>query len=131
MVPHLITALTGPINELEQRILDSMPAIRHAILDVLTAATAPAPIGTIADAIRYPTTTTRRALADLQGHGIVTKNTDANADLWAVTGWARDRWPTAPETSEPLSTSLPSWKEDKTGTIESVPIDFTNQAAIQ
>ena len=27
MVPHLVTALTGPINELEQRILDSMPAI--------------------------------------------------------------------------------------------------------
>lgn len=26
MVPHLITALTGPINELEQRIIDSMPA---------------------------------------------------------------------------------------------------------
>ncbi len=29
MVPHLITALTGPINELEQRILDSMPAIER------------------------------------------------------------------------------------------------------
>jgi len=27
MVPHLVTALTGPINELEQRILESMPAI--------------------------------------------------------------------------------------------------------
>ena len=26
MVPHLVTALTGPINELEQRIIDSMPA---------------------------------------------------------------------------------------------------------
>ena len=26
MVPHLSTALTGPINELEQRIIDSMPA---------------------------------------------------------------------------------------------------------
>ncbi|MFY8104302.1 MAG: glutamate--cysteine ligase, partial [Ramlibacter sp.] len=26
MVPHLITALTGPIDELEQRILESMPA---------------------------------------------------------------------------------------------------------
>ncbi|MBP6598996.1 MAG: glutamate--cysteine ligase [Giesbergeria sp.] len=25
MVPHLITALTGPINELEQRVIDSMP----------------------------------------------------------------------------------------------------------
>ncbi|HEY0200936.1 MAG TPA: glutamate--cysteine ligase, partial [Burkholderiaceae bacterium] len=29
MVPHLITALTGPINELEQRILDSMPVIER------------------------------------------------------------------------------------------------------
>ena len=29
MVPHLITGLTGPINELEQRILDSMPAIER------------------------------------------------------------------------------------------------------
>jgi len=29
MVPHLITALTGPINELEERILESMPAIER------------------------------------------------------------------------------------------------------
>jgi len=29
MVPHLLTALTGPINELEARILDSMPAIER------------------------------------------------------------------------------------------------------
>ena len=29
MVPHLITALHGPINELEQRILDSTPAIER------------------------------------------------------------------------------------------------------
>ncbi|MDT8990015.1 glutamate--cysteine ligase [Curvibacter sp. APW13] len=29
MVPHLVTALTGPINELEQRILDSMPPIER------------------------------------------------------------------------------------------------------
>jgi glutamate--cysteine ligase len=29
MVPHLITALNDPINELEQRILDSMPAIER------------------------------------------------------------------------------------------------------
>ena len=29
MVPHLITALTGPINELEQRMLDAMPAIER------------------------------------------------------------------------------------------------------
>jgi len=29
MVPHLITALTGPLNELEQRILDATPAIER------------------------------------------------------------------------------------------------------
>ena len=29
MVPNLITALTGPINELEQRMLDAMPAIER------------------------------------------------------------------------------------------------------
>jgi glutamate--cysteine ligase len=29
MVPHLVTALTSPINELEQRILESMPAIER------------------------------------------------------------------------------------------------------
>ena len=29
MVPHLVTALTGPINELEQRVLDAMPAIER------------------------------------------------------------------------------------------------------
>ncbi len=29
MVPHLVTAMQGPINELEQRILDSMPAIER------------------------------------------------------------------------------------------------------
>ena len=29
MVPHLVTALTGPIEELEQRVLDSTPAIER------------------------------------------------------------------------------------------------------
>ncbi len=29
MVPHLTTALTGPINKLEQRVLESMPAIER------------------------------------------------------------------------------------------------------
>jgi len=29
MVPHLTTALTGPINQLEQRVLESMPAIER------------------------------------------------------------------------------------------------------
>ncbi len=29
MVPHLVTALTGPVNELEQRVLESTPAIER------------------------------------------------------------------------------------------------------
>jgi glutamate--cysteine ligase len=29
MVPHLITALAGPLNELEQRILDATPVIER------------------------------------------------------------------------------------------------------
>jgi hypothetical protein len=29
MVPHLTTALTGPLLALEQKILDAMPAIEH------------------------------------------------------------------------------------------------------
>lgn len=29
MVPHLVTALSGPINELEQRILDATPVIER------------------------------------------------------------------------------------------------------
>ncbi len=29
MVPHLVTALTGPINELEQRMLDAMPTVER------------------------------------------------------------------------------------------------------
>ncbi len=29
MVPHLVTALAGPINEFEQRVLDAMPAIER------------------------------------------------------------------------------------------------------
>ena len=33
MVPHLVTALTGPINELEQRVLDTMPAIERRGID--------------------------------------------------------------------------------------------------
>ena len=32
MVPHLLTALTGPINELEQRILESLPAIERFLM---------------------------------------------------------------------------------------------------
>ena len=60
MVPHLITALTGPINELEARVLESMPAIErwfrlewmehtppfYAAVDLRNAGYKLAPVGT-------------------------------------------------------------------------------------
>ena len=60
MVPHLTTALTGPINELEARILESVPAIErwfrlewmeytppfHTAVDLRNAGFKLAPVGT-------------------------------------------------------------------------------------
>ncbi len=82
--------------------LDSMPAIRRSVLDVLMTANTSS-TGDIARAIGYPTTTTRRALEDLNGHGVTTRASqgEGKADLWTADTWARDRWTTTvPETSE-------------------------------
>ena len=65
MVPHLVTALNGPINELEQRVLDSMPAIErwfrlewmehtpafYCSVDVRNAGFKLAPVDTFSDGI--------------------------------------------------------------------------------
>jgi hypothetical protein len=83
--------------------LDSMPAIRRSVLDVLMASDHPTSTGDIARTIGYPNTTTRRALEDLHGHAVLTKASqgDGKADVWTPSPWARDRWTTTlPETSE-------------------------------
>jgi hypothetical protein len=60
-------------------------SFRRTVLDVLRPATSP--------------TTTRRALEDLAAYGIVNRTSQGqgNADLWALTDWARTRWPTVAE----------------------------------
>lgn len=81
--------------------LDSMPALRRQLVEVLIGRTDPASTSDLAERIGYPTSTTRRGLEDLAAHGIVDRQTQGagHADLWRVSDWTRDRWPTVPEMS--------------------------------
>jgi hypothetical protein len=82
--------------------LDSMPAIRRSVLELLVSATSPSSTSDIGRCIGYPTTTTRRALEDLAGHGIVNRTStgQGQADIWTASPWATDRWSaTVPEVS--------------------------------
>jgi len=87
--------------------LDSMPALRRAVLELLLAGQA-ANTTAIAETIGYPTQTTRRALEDLTAHGVIVRSAmgPGRADEWAVSTWARTRMPTVPETSGALNGGL-------------------------
>ena len=81
--------------------LDSMPALRRKVLEDLLRRPMPASTTEVAEAVRHPTTTARRALEDLAAHDIAQRipQGPGQADVWQLTPWARDRWPTVPETS--------------------------------
>lgn len=81
--------------------LDSMPALRRKVLEDLLRRPTPASTTEVADAVRHPTTTARRALEDLAAHDIAQRMPQGpgKADVWQLTAWARDRWPTIPEMS--------------------------------
>lgn len=75
--------------------LDSMPALRRAVLEHLYQRQHEAPSTTaIATDVRYPTQTTRRALEDLHAHTVVTRTTQGQgqADLWTLEPWTRARY---------------------------------------
>jgi hypothetical protein len=85
--------------------LDSMPALRRAVLDQLYASGEPLSTPKVAEAVRHPTQTTRRALEDLTAHGIAVRVSRGDggraADTWALTDLARGLYRTCvPETSE-------------------------------
>src|SRR5207248_4679944 len=50
--------------------LDSMPALRRSVLEELHRAEAATDTNAVAKAVRYPSSTTRRALEDLTAHEI-------------------------------------------------------------
>jgi hypothetical protein len=114
--------------------LDSMPALRRAVLDVLFQET-DVPTPAIAEAVRHPTSTTRRALEDLAAHRVVkrTPQGQGKADHWSLTEFARSRYAAAlgvpetsvtndqegvPETSELPLTYPHRVNDDISGTVE-------------
>ncbi len=101
--------------------LDSIPAIRRAVLHELHAAEAELTTADVATAIGYPTQTTRRALEDLAAHRIVNRapGGQGKADQWTLTSWARERYArTVPETSDAHISPLRT-EEDISGTVAS------------
>jgi hypothetical protein len=77
--------------------LDSIPAIRRAVIDVLIAAEGKLETSTVAAAIDYPTQTTRRALEDLTAHGIAERESGGKgkSDWWQLSDFARSHYTAA------------------------------------
>jgi hypothetical protein len=73
--------------------LDSIPKLRRAVLDYLaTCDSVPATTTTIAEAIRHPSRTTRRALEDLAAHHLVERiaGGQGKSDRWVLAGLAQN-----------------------------------------
>jgi hypothetical protein len=90
--------------------LDSIPAIRSSAIETLYYGDSSGMKSSeVAEAISYPTATTRRALEDLAAHGVVEREAggEGKADLWALALTTRTGYQaatTVPEKSEPLQT---------------------------
>jgi hypothetical protein len=101
--------------------LDSMPALRRALIDSLAAVDDPTETGAIATRVGYPDTTVRRGLEDLAAHGVVTRYTQGSGkkDTWSLSEWARERFRAAltlPERSGPShADSVPETSADDRG----------------
>ena len=86
--------------------LDSLPALRLRVIHMLAGAAGTVDTTTIANRVRYPTQTTRRALEDLTAHGVVRRISrgPGKPDLWRLSDWTvkkcSDAEITFPEMSE-------------------------------
>lgn len=83
--------------------LDSIPALRLAVLRTLLGAGCRIDTNEVATAVRHPAQTTRRALEDLTAHGLVEREraAEGKAHRWSLSGFARERLSTFPEMSPP------------------------------
>lgn len=84
--------------------LDSIPALRRRVMDVLLEAEAEMPTAKVAEALDHPLRTSERALEDLTGHGLVRRyaHGQGKATTWELTPWTIDRYrlvQSSPETS--------------------------------
>ncbi|MEP6811664.1 MAG: hypothetical protein ABI990_01610 [Actinomycetota bacterium] len=80
--------------------LDSVPALRVAVLTSLRGE-GQLDTNIIAEAVRHPSTTTRRALEDLTAHGLVEceRQGTGKPHLWSLSEFAAQRLATFPEMS--------------------------------
>jgi Bifunctional DNA primase/polymerase, N-terminal/Primase C terminal 1 (PriCT-1) len=74
--------------------LDSMPALRRAVMDVLVRETSDVATTAVAEVVQHPTSTTRRALEDLTAHGVLLRHPQGKgkADTWEASEWLRGRY---------------------------------------
>ncbi len=77
--------------------LDSIPALRLAVIDYLHRAPGEHATTAVAVAVRHPTQTTRRALEDLAAHSVLHRhaNGQGKSSTWSLTGWAAERYAAA------------------------------------
>jgi DeoR/GlpR family transcriptional regulator of sugar metabolism len=80
-------------NAVTRCALDSMPAIRRSLLEVLIDGE-DVETSAVAETLGYPTSTTRRGLKDFTAHRLVhrTAGGKGNADTWRMTAWAAERY---------------------------------------
>jgi hypothetical protein len=109
-VGHGMQLIGAPEEEalrLTQKVaLDSMPATRMRVLQILLADANARSTPSVATAMNYPTTTIRRTCEDLAAHGILLRTSQGQGkpDLWEVSDAARGLWdraslPNIPEKS--------------------------------
>jgi hypothetical protein len=69
---------------------DSMPALRQRIFHYLHKQDVPMSTNDVSVGIQHPANTTRRALEDLEAHGIVTRSKGKNnSDIWYLSGLSK------------------------------------------
>lgn len=85
--------------------LDSMPAIRRRVFNILAKQRRPISVAAVAQKLRCPRITATRTLEDLQLHGITRrkKGEAGKEDQWRLSRWARERYQTATATSSETS----------------------------
>jgi hypothetical protein len=80
--------------------LDSIPALRFAIMETLAEYDGRMSTNDLAAAVRHPATTTRRSCEDLVAHGLLemTRQGEGKAHLWDLSGFTANRLRTVQET---------------------------------
>jgi hypothetical protein len=91
--------------------LDSIPALRRAVMDGLANAVGELTTAKLAEAIGYPSKTTERTLEDLVAHGVVNvhRHGQGKATTWELASWATQGYAaaTSPEMSEAVGSTSP------------------------